>query len=94
MSMGSMTPSLWKGGAGLAIGASCDLNHHFAQALIPDDLAANKERVARSEGGGEGFFDFTQWLAAALALHPNLDQIGVLDRADVHPDEPRGSGIA
>ena len=73
---------------------AADLDGHFAQAFVFDDLTADQECIARRQGRGEPFLDLAKWFAAPIASHPNFERIGVLNGADVHADIAGGARVA
>ena len=75
-------------------GRAADLYGHFPQPLVFDDLAADQERVARAERGGETFLDFAQRGTAAAAFHTDLQRVRVLNGTDVHTDTLAAAGVA
>ncbi len=68
------------------------LDGHFSKTFISNDFAAHQEGVARRQRRGKGLFDLAQ--GGAASAQANLQQIGILNGADVHAYAGRRAGIA
>ena len=66
------------------------LDGHLAQPFVANDLTADQESVALRQRGGKAFLDLAE--RAPAPAHPDLQRVGVLNGADVHPDALRARG--